>query len=57
MYNWLRQTYENRIVEELRDAVDWGEMTEDEADQKYDELMEDWDAGYGDYMYDLKGDR
>lgn len=57
IYNWLQRRYENHIVEELRDAVDWGKMTEDEANLLFDKLMEEWEAEYGDYMYDLKGDR
>lgn len=56
-YKWLRQNYEAKICEQLRDAVDYGEMTEDEADLEFDRLVEEWEAGYGDYMYDLRNDR
>lgn len=57
MYKWLRQKYEAQIAEELRDAVDFGEMTEDEADLEFNKRVEEWEAGYGDYMYDLMNDR
>lgn len=56
-YKWLRQNYEAKICEQLRDAVDYGEMTEDEADLEFDRLIEEWEAGYGDEAYDAKGDR
>ena len=57
MYKWLHQNYEARIAEKLRDAVDYGEMTEDEADILFDKLVKEWEDGYGDYMYDMIGDR
>lgn len=56
-YKWLRQKYEAKICEQLRDAVDYGEMTEDEADLEFNRLIEEWEAEYGDYIYDAKGDR
>ena len=56
-YKWLRQNYEAKICEQLRDAVDYGEMTEDEADLEFDRLIEEWEAGYGDEAYDARGDR
>ena len=57
MYKWLHQNYEARIAEKLRDAVDYDEMTEDEADILFDKLVKEWEDGYGDYMYDMIGDR
>lgn len=69
-YKWLRQNYEAKLCEQLRDAIDYGEMTEDEADPEFDQLIgelkadlefdrliEEWEAGYGDYVYDTRGDR
>ena len=57
MYKWLRQSYEAKIAEQLRDAVDYGEMTEDEANLLFDRLVEEWEANYGDSMYDIINDR
>lgn len=56
-YKWLRQNYEAKLCEELRDAVDYGEMSEDEADREFDKRVEEWEAEYGDCQYDSKGDR
>lgn len=56
-YNWMRQRYETQLANELRDKIDFEDMSEDEADRIFDEKMEEWEAGYGDYMYDLMGDR
>lgn len=56
-YKWLRQRYEAQLAEELRDKIDFENMSEDEADMIFDQKMEEWEAEYGDYMYDAKGDR
>lgn len=48
-YNQLRSRY----AHDLEALLDEGEITEDEAQ----EMMDDWEAGYGDYMYDCLRDR
>lgn len=40
-------------IARLDALVDDGEITEEEAQRQY----EDWEAGYGDYMYDILRDR
>ncbi len=40
-------------IARLDALVDDGELTEEEAVRQY----EDWEAGYGDYMYDILRDR
>lgn len=54
--NWLRQNYETKLANQLRDEVDYGIMTENEADLIFDKEMEKWEASYGDYLYDIKED-
>ena len=44
MYNTLRQSHRDKVLQRLED----GEITEEEADEE----LADFDAGYGDYMYD-----
>ena len=56
-YKWLRQNYEAKIAEKLRDAVDYGEITEDEADLLFDKLIQEWEDGYSDAIYDIKNNR
>lgn len=56
-YDWLRQMYEAKLANELRDKIDFEDMSEDEADVIFNEKIEEWEAEYGDYMYDAKGDR
>lgn len=48
-YNQLRSRY----AHELEVLLDEGEITEEEAQH----MMDDWEAGYGDYMYDCKRDQ
>ena len=57
MYDWLRQRYENQLLIELRDKIAYENMDESEADAIFNQKMEEWEAEYGDYMYDAKGDR
>ena len=57
MYNWLRQRYIDKITEELREAIDNDEIDENDAAAIAEHLIEDWEARYGDEMYDLKNDR
>ena len=47
-YNILRSRY----AHELEVMLDDGEITPEEAD----DMMEDWEEGYGDYMYDRMRD-
>lgn len=48
-YNQLRSRY----AYELEALLEDGEITEEEAQ----DMMEDWEAGYGDAMYDCLRDR
>lgn len=48
-YNQMRSRY----AHELEVLLDDGEITEAEAQ----DMMEDWEYGYGDCMYDLQIDR
>lgn len=48
-YNQLRSRY----AHDLEVMLDEGEITEDEAMQ----MMEDWEYGYGDQMYDCWRDK
>ena len=57
IYDWLRQRYETKLTNELGDKIDFEDISEDEADVIFNEKIEEWEAGYGDYMYDAKGDR
>lgn len=57
MYDWLRQRYENQLINELQNKIDFENMNEVEADIVFNQKMEEWEAGYGDYTYDAKGDR
>ena len=57
MYNWLKQKYETEVREELDYKLDFGEITEEEADIIFRKKMEEWRGGYGDALYDLKGNR
>lgn len=57
MYDWLRQKYENQLLIELRDKITYGNMDESEADIVFNQKMKEWEAEYGDYTYDAKGDR
>ena len=50
VYKWLRQRYEAQLAEELRDKIDFENMSEDEADMIFDQKMEEWEVEYGDYM-------
>ena len=57
MYKWMRQQYIWKIESQLQDAIDNDEIDEDDATAIAEKLVEDWEAGYGDYMYDMMGDR
>lgn len=57
MYDWLRQRYENQLINELQNKIDFENMNEGEADIVFNQKMEEWEAEYGDYTYDAKGDR
>ena len=57
MYNWLRQNYIERINKHLQNAIDDGEMTEEEASIVFNNMITEWENSYGEYMYDMKGDR
>ena len=57
MYNWLKQKYKTEVREELDYKLDFGEITEEEADNIFRKKMEEWNDGYGDYMYDIKRNR
>ena len=57
MFEWLGQNYSERIKSHLQDAIDYGDMTEMEAQLIYEVMMQKWMDGYGDYCYDVKGDR
>ena len=48
-YNMMRSRY----AHELEVMLDDGEITEEEAQ----DMMEDWEAGYSDAMYDCWKDR
>lgn len=48
-YSQLRSRY----AHDLEALLDDGEITEDDAKS----MMEDWESGYGDYMYDNWKDR
>lgn len=48
-YGYLKR----QKMDELSHLVEDGELTEQEADEE----MTDWEAGYGDYMYDQWKDR
>ena len=56
MYNWLRSNYIDQISANLEEKVEYGELTPLEAEFIFQDMMEDWDAGYGDAMYDIRGD-
>lgn len=57
MFEWLGKNYSERIKSHLQDAIDYGDMTEMEAQLIYETMMQKWMDGYGDYSYDAKGDR
>lgn len=57
MYNWLRSNYIDQISADLEEKVEQEELTSLEAEFIFQDMMEDWEAGYGDTMYDAKGDR
>lgn len=57
MYNRLRQEYIWKIESKLQDAIDNDEIDEGDAAAIAEKLIQDWEAGYGDYVYDLKNDR
>ena len=48
-FHYLRNQYAQKLGRDIDD----GKITDIEAD----ELMEEWEAGYGDYMLDLMRDR
>lgn len=48
-YDQLRSRY----AHDLEALLDEGKIDEEQAQ----EMMDDWESGYGDYMYDLMRDR
>lgn len=57
MYKWMRQTYIAKLQKELEEAIEDEKITEEEAETIFNRELDAWNDGYGDYMYDLKGDR
>ena len=57
MYNRLRQEYIWKIESQLQKAIEDDEIDEGDAAAIAEKLIEDWEAGYGNYTYDMMGDR
>lgn len=53
MFEWLSQNYADTIKQYLEDE----DIEGYEADIIYNRMMQEWEDGYGDYLYDAKGDR
>lgn len=56
-YDWLRRRYMTQLEEEIEEMIENDNVDPDTAGDYYTEKLEEWDAGYGDYMYDMIGDR
>ena len=57
MYNWLRRKYIAQLETEIEDMIENENIDPDVAENYFIEKLQEWEDGYGDYMYDLKGDR
>ena len=57
MYNWLRRRYIAQLEVEIEDMIENENIDPDIAENYFIEKLQEWEDGYGDYMYDLKGDR
>lgn len=57
MYNWLRDDYIDSFVQDLEEKIEDGQITEEEAEKLFNTRLEEQEAGYGDYMYDIMNDR
>ena len=56
-YNWLRHRYMNQLEEEIEFMIEEDNIDPDIAGDYYVEKMQEWEDGYGDYLYDMMGDR
>lgn len=56
-YDWMRERYEIQLADKLQNKIDFGEISDYEASIIFNREIEEWEAGYSDYMYDLIGDR
>ena len=56
-YKQMRQTYITKLKIWLEESVEDGIITEEQADIIFKRTLQDWECGYGDYMYDSIGDR
>lgn len=56
-YDWLRQRYISQLEKEVEEMVEYDNVDPDTAGDYFLEKLEDWEYGYGDYMYDMMGDR
>lgn len=49
--------FKNKLKAEIEDMVENGNIDPDTAGDYYVEKMQEWEDGYGDYLYDMMGDR
>lgn len=56
-YDWLRRRYMNQLEEEIELMIEEGNVDPDTAGDYYVEKLQNWEDAYGDYMYDMMGDR
>lgn len=54
---WVRRMFKNKLEAEIEDMVENGNIDPDTAGDYYVEKMQEWEDGYGDYLYDMMGDR
>ena len=54
---WVRRRYMAQLAKEVEDMIENGDIDPDIADNYYTEKLEELDAEYGDYLYDMMGDR
>ena len=57
MYNWLRRRYIAQLETEIEDMIENENIDPDAAGDYFVEKLQEWEDGYGDYMYDLMEDR
>ena len=57
MYNWLRRRYIAQLEKEVERMIEDENIDPDTAGDYFVEKLQEWEDGYGDYMYDLMGDR
>ena len=57
MYNWLRRRYIAQLEKEVERMIEDENIDPDTAGDYFIEKLQEWEDGYGDYLYDLMEDR